>query len=250
MASFETADIKPALKYHTFKDRSIRYLILVHDENLPFIVFIHGAPGSLSDYLSYFKNQKLISKANIISVDRLGYGYSGFGQSEISIKIQADAIHSIIEQECPSAPLIVGHSYGGPIAISMAMNKPDSYSGLILLAPALDPENEKEISLAKIPSIKPISWLVPPALRVAADEKLTHVEELEKLINSYDLIKIPVCHIHGTVDSLVPYENLPFLRKKLDASILEAITLENVDHFLPWSHHDLIVDKILQMTQQ
>jgi pimeloyl-ACP methyl ester carboxylesterase len=219
------------------------------DPELPNIVFIHGAPGSLADYLKYFKDEELIQKVNLISVDRFGYGNSEFGKSEASIKIQGEAINSIIENECNSKNIIlVGHSYGGPIAIQMAMDFSARYKGIILLAPALDPDNEKEIKLAQLPMHQPIRWLTPPALRVAADEKNSHIEELRKILDNYNSIQLPVWHIHGTSDSLVPYENLEFSRRKISPDFLNVISLEKVDHFLPWSHYNLVVDKILKMT--
>jgi len=214
----------------------------------PNIVFIHGAPGSLADYLKYFKDDELLKKVNLFSVDRIGYGHSGFGKSETSIKVQGEAINSIIENECKNKNIIlVGHSYGGPIAIQMAMEFAAKYKGIILLAPALDPDNEKEIKLAQLPMYQPIRWLTPPALRVAADEKNSHVEELRKMLDNYNSIQIPVWHIHGTSDSLVPHENLEFSKRKISSHLLNAISLKKVDHFLPWSHYNLVVEKILKM---
>ena len=199
----------------------------------------------MSDFSAFFNDEELYRKTNIISVDRLGYGNSEFGASETSLKVQGEAIQSIIEKACKSRPVLVGHSYGGPIAIKMAMDNPVGYKSIILLAPALDPANEKEIILAKLPLIQPIRWLTPPALRVASDEKMTHVNELKKMLGKYHKIEVPVLHIHGTDDSLVPYENLSFSTKNMSPSILETISLDNVDHFLPWSHHDFVRNQIL-----
>lgn len=249
MKHFKNAEVQPVVNYLNIGELNIRYLELVRDSTLPYVVFIHGAPGSLSDYEAYFKDKKLYSKLNLLSIDRPGYGYSNFGNSETSIKRQSKTIHSAIEKICQNNQvIIVGHSYGGPIALRMAIDYPSAYKGLILLAPALDPENEKVIKLARIPMIQPFRWLTPPALKVAADEKNTHIEELQKMLGYYDQLKIPVCHIHGDEDSLVPYENLDFSIKHIPTEILETVTLEDADHFLPWSHHRLVVDKIIEMS--
>ena len=250
MRQFESTQLTPEINYHKFNGNEIRYLKLVRDSDLPFVVFIHGAPGSLADYLKYFKDDKLHDEVNLISVDRIGYGKSNFGTSETSLKIQCDAIQSIISHECKSNKIIlVGHSYGGPVAIKMAMDFGPKYQGVLLLAPALDPENEKEIRFAQLPQRQPIRWLTPPALRVAADEKNTHVDELKKILNDYGKIAIPVCHIHGTADSLVPYENLEFSRKNIPNKWLQTISLKSVNHFLPWTQYGLVVDKILEMSR-
>ena len=244
---FEGEMIKPQIKYITYENRKIRYLEINTDPTLPLVVFIHGAPGSLSDYLRYFHDENLYSKVNLISVDRPGYGNSGFGDSETSLREQCRAIQTIVQMYKNQQIVIVGHSYGGPVAVKMAMDFQGFYKGIILLAPALDPSNEKEIKLANLPAKQPIRWLTPPALRVAADEKITHIEELKLIAPDYLKIETPICHIHGDQDSLVPYENLVFSMKKIDPNYLETITLKDVDHFLPWSHYDLVVGKILDM---
>ena len=248
-ALFQGEDLQPSIKYHKFKKQSLRYVVLTTNKSLPYVVFIHGAPGSSADYYDYFRNEKLYTNFNLISVDRLGYGYSDFGNPETSIQKQGEAIQSIIEKYCSANKVIlVGHSYGGPIAVRMAMDYPNSYTSLLLLAPALDPENEQYIKLAYLAVNKPTSWLTPSALRVAADEKFAHSEELRKMIPLYDKIVIPVCHIHGTKDSLVPYENLDFSKKHLQATFFEPITIEGEDHFLPWTQEELIIKKLLGLT--
>ena len=247
---FKNEDLKPVIRFHKFENHSLRYLELITNPHLPYVVFIHGAPGSSADYLEYFRDEELYTKVNIISVDRLGYGYSDFGNAQTSIQKQAEAIWSIIKKTYKSEDIIlVGHSYGGPIVIKMAMEHPNAYKSLLLLAPALDPANEKEFKLGQLAMIRPTRWLTPPALKVAADEKFSHVEELIKMVTLYGQIKVPVYHMHGTKDSLVPYENLAFSERKIDPDLLKSISLDDADHFLPWSHHDLIVDTILQITE-
>lgn len=247
---FKNEDLKPVIKYHEFENHSLRYLELITNPHLPYVVFIHGAPGSSADYLEYFRDEELYSKVNIISVDRLGYGYSNFGNAQISIHKQAEAIQSIINKTHKSDDIIlVGHSYGGPIVIKMAMEYPNAYKSLLLLAPALDPSHEKEFKIGQLAMINPTRWLTPPALRVAADEKFSHVDELNKMVTLYNQIKVPVVHAHGTKDSLVPYENLAFSERKIDTDLFNPISLDDADHFLPWSHHDLIVDTIIQMAR-
>lgn len=245
---FQGEDLQPEIHYINFENHRLRYLTLISDPKKPFVVFIHGAPGSSADYLSYFRDEKLYGSVNILDVDRPGYGYSDFGHAETSLQKQAKAIQFIIEKTTNSKLItLVGHSFGGPIAVRMAMDFPDAYANLILLAPALDPNHEKQFKIGQLAMVQPTRWLTPPALRVAADEKFTHVEELKKMLPLYDHIKIPVIHIHGTKDSLVPYENLEFSKHHISSNLLQTISLENVDHFLPWTHHDFIVDKILKL---
>jgi pimeloyl-ACP methyl ester carboxylesterase len=248
LKQFNSEGLKPEIKYLKSKRHAIRYLIMESDINFPYIVFIHGAPGSLSDYLGFFKDKRLQDQVNLISIDRPGYGYSEFGKSETSIAAQADAIQSVISATCKNDQVIlIGHSYGGPVVVKICMDNPGVYRAAILLAPALDPKHEKEIMLSALPKLKVIRWLIPPALSVAADEKNSHIEELQKIEPGYRSIRTPVYHIHGDADSLVPYENLAYSISWIDEEYLEAISLIETDHFLPWSHHDYIVNMILDI---
>jgi pimeloyl-ACP methyl ester carboxylesterase len=248
MEKFAAYTAAPTIGRQLFEEREIRYLLLEQDACLPYLVFIHGAPGSLTDYLAFFKDEKLSAHFNLLSIDRPGYGYSDFGHSEISMKKQAEALVEVVNSVCKNNKVIVvGHSYGGPIALMIAARFPKTFESILLLAPAIDPANEKKIRIAWLGVNRYTSWLVPPALRVAADEKTTHISELKKLEPLLQTINVPICHVHGTNDSLVPYENVAFSEKHFSERILEIITLEKVDHFLPWSHHELIADKLLEM---
>lgn len=245
---FENEKEKVEIHYFDHNNRKIRYMLLTTTPDLPYIVFIHGAPGSSGDYLDFFKNRNLTNRFNLISIDRLGYGYSDFGQAETSMQKQGEAIMAVTAQVCKNnRVMLVGHSYGGPIVLKMAALFPEAVASILLLAPAIDPDNELEFKSAQLGLSAWSKWIVPPAWRVAAAEKLTHVAELKVLETELSKIDIPICHMHGTRDSLVPYENTSFSENHFRDDLLEIVKLEKTNHFLPWTHHDLIVEKIINM---
>lgn len=214
----------------------------------PAILFVHGAPGSSKDFHDYLMDSSLIKSARLISMDRPGYGYSGFGKSITSIDEQAKAVLATLDSlEVNTNVILVGHSFGGPVVARASMMYPDRISGLVLLAPAIDPENEKILFIAHFGRIKAFRWLVPKAFKVAADEKFSHVEELKKMEPDWDKISVPVIFIHGERDTLVPYENLNYGKRKLNPFQTEFISIENENHFIPWTQQKLVKDKILDM---
>ena len=94
---FKEDEIKPKLKKNIYGDRIINYAI-VESGDKPLVIFLHGAPGSLSAFIDYLKNKELQKSVNMIAVDRPGYGYSNFGKEETSLQAQAfyiavDCIH-------------------------------------------------------------------------------------------------------------------------------------------------------------
>jgi len=248
ISEFENSAVVPVIKDVDFDGKNFRY-IEVSDANYqkPTIIFIHGAPGSSDNYFQFMKDHTMAAKFDMISVDRLGYGYSDFGNSETSLVVQAKSLASVLEEYKNTATFLVGHSYGGPVAVKAAVLYPKLVQGIMLLAPAIDPENEKKVGIAWMGKTAPFRWLTPSSLKVATDEKYSHVDELKKMLPDYKKLCIPVIYIHGDEDSLVPFENLAFAEKSIDSNCLKLIALAGEDHFLPWSQEALIKEELFAL---
>ena len=107
--------------------------------DLPPIVFIHGASGNLRDQMHAVR-AKLEGRAALLFLDRPGHGYSERGGPENAWPDgQAHAIARLMEKRGIGKAIIVGHSFGGAIAASFALEHPDRTAGLLLLAPATHP---------------------------------------------------------------------------------------------------------------
>ncbi len=245
---FTSSPVQPNIYFAECEDRLVRVVEVFNHDSLPNLIFVHGAPGSSNDFIRYLADPDLQSHFNLITYDRPGYGYSGFGHSMISIKEQA-AIIDQITGHLSGKSILIGHSYGGPIILQFAFDYPDRYSTLVLLAPANDPDNELIFKIAYLGKWPPTRWLTPTAMRVAADEKFSHAKELGKMIPYYPTIDKKVIHVHGTKDSLVPFVNLEFTEEHLNNADFEKVVLENEDHFIPWTKFDLIKIRLLNLSQ-
>lgn len=229
----------------------VRYFLTQKSDTLPLVIFIHGAPGSSDDYIHFLKNKNLLDHCRMISFDRPGYGYSSFGQSETSIEKQASVIQRILDVNPDNKKvLLVGHSFGGPIACKFAMDYPSAVNGLLLLAPAIDPDHEKIFWISNFGRWKTTRWAAPTPLKVATDEKFTHIAELELLLDDWGRINIPVTHIHGDKDMIVPYENLEFSKKQIGDSLLKTVSIPKENHFLPWSQEKLVENELLELLEK
>lgn len=210
--------------------------------------FVHGAPGSSQDFYRFLQDSALLARANLYSIDRPGYGYSNFGHAEVSVQRQAQLLAAVVAQLPEQKIIVVGHSFGGPIAPLIGMYS-SKVAAAIMLAPAIDPEHEKILKIAYLGKWKATRWLAPKALRVAADEKFSHTEALRQVQPLWSQLRMPVWHYHGTKDVLVPYENLAFAAQHFDATRFTAIALEGENHFLPWSQYDRVRQQLLQILQ-
>lgn len=213
------------------------------------VIFIHGAPGSGDAFYEYLKDTSLLKKSRLITYDRPGYGYSGFGRAMTGIEEQSEILADLITRYDVRHVILVGHSYGAPIAVYATLLS-DRIDAVIMLAPAIDPEHEKYFWIGNLVRWKLTRWLVPRSWRVSADEKYTHEAELIKLKDRWKEVAVPVLCLQGNKDRLVPYENLAFCKKHFDPQYFTGITLEEEDHFIPWTRKELVIEEIMKFLKK
>ncbi len=97
------------------------------------LVLIHGASGSLRDF-TFSLVPALTDRFRVIAVDRPGLGWSEMPENGESLAVQARLIRGVVERLGARHPLVLGHSYGGAVALSWALNAPDTLAGLVLLS--------------------------------------------------------------------------------------------------------------------
>lgn len=104
-------------------------------KNAPTILLIHGLSGQMHHFL-YGVADLLGAQYRVIVVDRPGSGYS-FRPNGISAAIsnQADTMALLINELKLNKPIVVGHSFGGAVALALAQRHPQLVSGLALIAP-------------------------------------------------------------------------------------------------------------------
>ena len=101
----------------------------------PVVVMIHGLAGQHGHFI-YSLRDLLIKDHRVVILDRPGCGYSTRPpNASATIAAQAQTISRFITALDLTRPLIVGHSLGGAIALSLAVNHPEQAAGLALLAP-------------------------------------------------------------------------------------------------------------------
>lgn len=99
----------------------------------PDVVLIHGSSGSTRD-LTFSLAPALADRYRVIVLDRPGLGYSDPLPGGGSIEDQARLLQGAAAALGADAPIVLGHSYGGAVALAWAVTLPDTLSALVPLA--------------------------------------------------------------------------------------------------------------------
>lgn len=211
-------------------------------EGKPELLFLHGFLGNLYNWDQI--TPALEKDYRIVSYDRLGFGFTKRPEESKDFNPYKQSAaekraFSLIEQMNMDRPVLVGHSAGGNLALRLAIERPDNFSALILISPAIYSKNPGGLSRMLIRS----GLLDKAGLRIIRKlpERLDEIVDLtyydassvtEEMINNYtaplnvdnwdtalweytkargqnpvpkrlDEIELPVLFIHGRNDEIV-----------------------------------------------
>lgn len=106
----------------------------------PDVVLIHGASGNTRDFTFAFADRVAQEGFRVTAFDRPGLGYSDdLGQDGISPQRQAQVLRAAATQMGLTRPVLVGHSYGGAVAMAWALDAPSQVAAVVSLAGATMP---------------------------------------------------------------------------------------------------------------
>lgn len=104
----------------------------------PDVVLIHGASGSTRDMETLAT--LLSDRYRVIRFDRPGLGWStDLGTPGNSPLVQAQYLRAAAAQLGVTDPIVLGHSYGGAVAMAWALEDPEETRAVVLLAGAVLP---------------------------------------------------------------------------------------------------------------
>ena len=212
----------------------------------PALVLLHGNGVFADD----FEHSGLIDRAaehyRVIAFDRPGFGYSERPRSRVwTPQAQARLLHHALQDIGVDSAIVVGHSWGTMVALSMGLDVPDFVRGLVLLSGYYYPSLRADVPLLSAPAIpllgdlmrytvsplmtrmlwRPLTkqvfaplpvdpdfkrlpvWMMlrPKQLRASAAETAMMVPSAAALTKRYADLKVPVTIISGTKDRIVNF---------------------------------------------
>ena len=207
----------------------------------PTIVFVHGSPGAGMDFKKYLQDSELTDAANVLTYDRVGYNFES-NDDLLPIHKEVEILEQLISNFDKSKTIIVGYSYGGPIALGVK----NKYKEIVLCAPAVISEVEPMFWFLNLYKWRATRWLVPGMLQTASKEKLGHAKDLKSMEQKWNLNPSKIKSIHGNKDWIVPYENSLKLQELFPKNQFELKTLEGASHDLIWSRFEEVKKELLK----
>lgn len=165
----------------------------------PPVVFIHGASGNLRDQVTPIKTTSDID-ADLLFIDRPGHGWSERGSDENKYPDkQAAIIAKLMDQLAIDKAVMVGHSFGGAVLASFAVNHPRKVHSLLFLAPVAYPWPGGVRWYYTLTSLPIIGWLFANTLAIIAG--LRRIESGSKCV--FWPNKMPKSYVTDTGPELV-----------------------------------------------
>ncbi len=94
------------------------------------VVMLHGQPGSGADWQQLA--DQLPAELRVVALDRPGYGANPLAAGGFSVN--ARAVVAVLDDQGIDRAVLVGHSYGGGVALAVAALAPERVEALVLLA--------------------------------------------------------------------------------------------------------------------
>lgn len=105
----------------------------------PDLVLIHGASGNTRDFTHALADD-LARRYRVIAMDRPGLGWTTDGGAPVlSPGEQARILREAASRLGATRPLVLGHSYGGAVALAWALEAPQGAAGLVIVSGATMP---------------------------------------------------------------------------------------------------------------
>lgn len=208
------------------------------------VVLLHGAWVMLQDLTSSGLVDAVSQRYRVFAFDRPGYGFSERPDPLGSPFAQARVMREAIAGLGIERPILVGHSYGGPLALAYAAQFPDEIDGVVFVSGPAFPTPRLDLLPFMLPAAPLVGdaiarvflpvyetlltqvlrlcfaprkiperfkrelpremMLRPSQLEAAAEDLSALLPSLVKLGRYYEELDMPIAIVAGEEDRIVP----------------------------------------------
>jgi pimeloyl-ACP methyl ester carboxylesterase len=165
----------------------------------PALLLLHGLGCDHTTWLPVV--QALARRYTVIAPDLLGHGLSAKPRADYSVGGYANGMRDLLTVLGIDKVTVVGHSFGGGVAMQFAYQFPERTERMVLVAPGgLGPEVTKAIRMITLPGFHQAMGLVTmpglrqltkASLRALSTSGLAHTRDLDEVAEIVDSFKDP-----------------------------------------------------------
>ena len=104
------------------------------------VLVVHGVTGHGRRWRPLAEEH--LADLRIVAPDLLGHGHSSWA-APWTIERQVAGLVEVLDEHASGPVVVVGHSYGGALALQLAATAPERIRGLVLLDPAVDLDGDR-----------------------------------------------------------------------------------------------------------
>lgn len=125
------------------------------------VLLLHGLAGAAANWAELLP--AAVDRYRVLAPDLPGHGRSGRLAARADMTAFADVAAQLLERESAAPALVVGHSFGGLVALRLAHRRPDLVRGLLLVAPAGIRSGARAARAVILASgfVRPARWVAP-----------------------------------------------------------------------------------------
>jgi len=291
LASFQRARVErqhpPKGRFVEVDGVRLHYLERGLQKDAPVLVLLHGAGSLAEDFLLCPFTEQAARTHRVIIFDRPGYGYSDRPRDRIwGPTTQAELLHGALQKLGVERATVLGHSWGTLVAIAMAVEHPESVTGLVLLGGYYYPTARPDALLSAPPAIPLVgdllrrtltplamrlawpgtlrllfapapvpqrfrqlpAWLLlrPQHLRALAEETALIMAAASSLSSRYSELRLPVVIMSGAGDRILAPANHS-VRLQRELGHADYVELPGVGHMLHHAQPEPILQAIVRV---
>ena len=229
------------------------------------IIILHGWGANSSAWQT---PKKLLEKMgfSVFIPDLPGFGKSLSPKTAWSVSDYVDFVVRFAKEKKLEKFILIGHSFGGRIAIKLAADYPENLSGLVLIGvPLKSKKTPKVLLFALLSKVGKVVFLIPPFSFFAplARKCLYHLigewdyyktsgimKETFKKIISEDLtaslgkISLSTLVLWGKNDNVTPVSLAYFIKEKIP--LVHLLVLPGATHKLPYEQPEIFVKEVVE----
>jgi pimeloyl-ACP methyl ester carboxylesterase len=172
----------------------------------------------------------LPERFTMVVADRPGFALSEPQGVVGSIEDQAEALSALLDAGPGQKVILIGQSYGAPIATLMARRYPDKVQAVVLMSPFYGERGQTARRLTGLGGM--VRPMLPRDLKNSIAEVRGQAPQLPAARAALSRLTQPVVVLHGDADTFVPVASARALAQGRGASPTTLVVVPGGDHFL------------------